>query len=116
MTSEQFPIAKRIIGQSGVMTKTAIHGTDLGLRSLAKDPDCGDFGPKNRCLVTGISICVAFPMALALEELDTLKTVDYLSNPDALMLKIQTQSGSFELLARAAGAYLNERGLIGGCL
>lgn len=60
-------------------------------------------------------ILAAVSVALALEELDRLKASEILPDPQALMERLRKRDGDFDLLAGIAGAYLHERGLIGGC-
>lgn len=54
-------------------------------------------------------------VALALDELDRMKAIECLPEPGALLDGIRRRHTDFDLLAGVAGAYLNERGLIGGC-
>lgn len=61
------------------------------------------------------AICCSVAVALALQELDNLKAVECLPDPVTLMQRLQARSGDFDLLAGVAGAYLNERGIPGGC-
>ena len=61
------------------------------------------------------AICPAVAVALALEELDRLKAMECLPTPEVLMERLQARTSDFNLLAGVAGAYLNERGISGGC-
>ena len=61
------------------------------------------------------AICSAVAVALALDELDNMKAMECLPSPEALMQRLQSRNGDFDLLAGVAGAYLNERGIGGGC-
>jgi hypothetical protein len=64
--------------------------------------------------MTAATICPAVTVALALEELDRLKAVDQLPTPEALLARLRARGDDFNLLVGVAGAYLNERGRIGG--
>jgi hypothetical protein len=66
-------------------------------------------------LLSRPEILAAVSVSLALEELDRMKAVEQLPTPEALMERMRKRDGDFALLAGIAGAYLHERGLIGGC-
>lgn len=66
-------------------------------------------------LTNGNAICSAVAVALALEELDRLKAVECLPEPETLMQRLMARNVDFDLLAGVAGAYLQERGIAGGC-
>ena len=60
-------------------------------------------------------ILAAVSVSLAIEELDRLKASEKLPDPQLLMERLRKRNGDFDLLAGIAGAYLQERGFIGGC-
>jgi len=60
-------------------------------------------------------ILATVAVALALDELDRMKAIERLPEPEALLDGLRHRHMDFDLLAGVAGAYLNERGLIGGC-
>ena len=61
------------------------------------------------------AVCPAVAVALALEELDRMRALECLPDPAALLERMRARGADFEVLAGVAGAYLNERGIIGGC-
>ena len=63
--------------------------------------------------MTTASVCSAVAVSLALEELDRLKALECLPDPDALLDRLRGRQDDFNLLAGVAGAYLHEQGLIG---
>jgi hypothetical protein len=65
--------------------------------------------------MTPAAICSAVAVSLALEELDHLKAMERLPDPETLLEHLRLRNCDFDILAGVAGAYLHERGLIGGC-
>jgi len=65
--------------------------------------------------MTAATICSAVAVNLALEELDNLRALEQLPTPETLLERLRARGDDFNLLAGVAGAYLNERGIIGGC-
>lgn len=61
------------------------------------------------------AICSVVAVSLALEELDRLQAIERLPEPESLTARLRARTGDFDLLAGVAGAYLQERGLLGGC-
>jgi hypothetical protein len=61
------------------------------------------------------AVCSAVAASLALEELERLRAFECLPDPETLLLHLRARTDDFHLLAGVAGAYLQERGLIGGC-
>lgn len=59
-------------------------------------------------------VCSAVAVALALDELDRIRAVECLPDPESLMQRLQGRDGDFDLLAGVASAYLNHRGFAGG--
>ncbi len=66
-------------------------------------------------LKSAAGVCSAVTVALALEELERMKAMQCLPEPEALMQRLMTRNGDFDLLAGVAGAYLSARGISGGC-
>jgi len=61
------------------------------------------------------AVCPAVAVALALEELDRMRALECLPDPVALMERMEARNADFDMLAGVAGAYLNGRGILGGC-
>ena len=68
-------------------------------------------GTKRGCA----AVCPAVAVALALEELDQMRALESLPDPSALLERMRARGADFDLLAGVAGAYQNERGIVGGC-
>ncbi len=65
--------------------------------------------------MSAAAIFPAVAVALALDELERMKAMECLPEPEALMQRLIARNGDFDLLAGVAGAYLSARGIIGGC-
>ncbi len=65
--------------------------------------------------MTPAAVCSAVAASLVLEEFHNMKALESLPSPEALMQRLELRTDDFNLLAGVAGAYLNERGIIGGC-
>ena len=56
-------------------------------------------------------ICPSVAVSLALEELDRMKAMECLLEPESLLLRHQARSMDFNMLAGVCAAYLKARGV-----
>ena len=56
--------------------------------------------------MTAASICSAVAVALCLSELDRMKAIECLPEPEALLERLHARTGEFNLLTGVCAAYL----------
>ena len=61
--------------------------------------------------MTAASICSAVAVALCLSELDRMKAIECLPEPEALLERLHARTGEFDLLVGVVSAYLKTRGV-----
>lgn len=66
---------------------------------------------KRECATGSAMICPAVAVALALDELDRMKAMECLPEPEALLERLHAHTGRFNLLTGVCAAYLKAHGV-----
>ena len=61
--------------------------------------------------MTAATTCPAVAVALALQELDRMKAMECLPEPEALLERLHARTGEFNLLTGVCSAYLKAQGV-----
>lgn len=66
---------------------------------------------KRECAAGSAMIFPAVAVALALDELERMKAMECLPEPEALLLRLQTRNHDFNVLTGLCAAYLKAKGV-----